>query len=107
MLLYNALMTTPEYRIYLCHGPFCRGETLRTTLINALEQANLTAHCDVRASGCQGRCDDGPNLTIWPGPIRYCRLTHHHVTTIVNAHLGQQHIVEALLHPSSLRTLPE
>jgi hypothetical protein len=41
------------------------------------------------------------------GSIRYCRLTHHHVTTIVSQHLGQQHIVTDLLHPSSLRTLPE
>ena len=99
-------MTTHQFRVYLCHGPFCRGEMLRTALINTIDTAGLTDSCDIRASGCQGRCDDGPNLTIWPGPIRYCHLTIPRIVQIVQQHLGQQTIVSEFLHPTSLRTLP-
>ena len=79
---------------------------LRTALINAITQAGLGDICDIRASGCQSRCDDGPNLTIWPGPIRYCHLTIPRIEQIVHQHLAHHTIVTEFLHPTSLRTLP-
>lgn len=100
-------MSTPSFRLYVCHGPFCRGDMLYRAFSDAITQADLSAQCDVRASGCQGRCDDGPNVTIWPGPIRYCHLSIAHAEHIVQQHLVHHTIVTELLHPSSLRTLPE
>ncbi|MBM4413065.1 MAG: (2Fe-2S) ferredoxin domain-containing protein [Chloroflexi bacterium] len=94
-------MTQPSVRIYLCHGAFCRGESLRATLVKALEQHQLTTTCEIRASGCQSRCDDGPNMTVWPGPIRYCHLNHHRIERIVESHLAHGRIVTEFLHPSS------
>ncbi|MFM2032582.1 MAG: hypothetical protein RLZZ297_1347 [Chloroflexota bacterium] len=99
-------MTASTHRIYLCHGPFCHGETLRATLEAALRCHSLTDTVELRPSGCQSRCDDGPNLTIWPGPFRYCHLTAAHIETIVALHLGQHTVVESLLHPTSLRAFP-
>jgi len=100
-------MNTPSARIYLCHGPFCHGESLRAALEQAIVQAGLADTCEVRPSGCQSRCDDGPNLTIWPGPFRYCHLTHANIRTIVNQHLGNQQIVREYLHPTSLQAFPD
>lgn len=99
-------MTTPDTRIYLCHGPFCHGEALRPALEHALRSHDLTASTEIRASGCQSRCDDGPNLTIWPGPFRYCQLTPARITQIVAQHVGKKTIVTEYLHPSSLRDFP-
>lgn len=64
----------PAYRIYVCHGAFCRGDLIYRSLQQLIAHHQLGQQCELRASGCQNRCDDGPNITIWPGPIR-----HHHV----------------------------
>ena len=103
---YTACMTPEATRVYLCHGPFCHGETLRATLESALRAHGLTDTTDIRASGCQSRCDDGPNLTIWPGPFRYCHLTPARILQIVEHHIGQHELIPAYLHPTSLQVFP-
>lgn len=100
-------MSTTQSRIYLCHGPFCHGESLRATLEHAIQAAGLGDVCEVRASGCQSRCDDGPNMTIWPGPFRYCHLNPAAIRAIVTQHLGRHELVQAHLHPTSLQSFPD
>ena len=100
-------MNTPDARIYLCHGPFCHGESLRHSLEQAIREAGLDASCEIRPSGCQSRCDDGPNLTIWPGPFRYCHLTHANIRTIITHHLVHRQLAAEHLHPSSIQVFPD
>jgi (2Fe-2S) ferredoxin len=77
-------------RFYLCAGPRCTAnqrDAVQKALEAALWDAELDQQVEVRASGCQGRCDFGPNATIWPGPWRYAGLTPSNIRQIVSQHL--------------------
>ncbi len=78
----------PTHRIYICHGAFCRGDALYRALDILLHQRQLTTQCELRASGCQNRCDDGPNMTVWPGPTKYHNVRIQTLTTVLDTHFG-------------------
>ncbi|HNP71976.1 MAG TPA: (2Fe-2S) ferredoxin domain-containing protein [Kouleothrix sp.] len=89
-----------QYRVYVCGGSTCTPKG-RDALLRALEDAlwacQIDGAVDVRVSGCQDRCDYAPNLTIWPGPYHYSRLTPAAVRQIVERHLrGGQPVAELL-----------
>lgn len=89
-----------RFRIYLCAGPHCTihgRAAIERALEAALWDARLTDAVELRASGCQSRCDFAPNLTIWPGPFHYQRLTPETIRRIVAEHLVQGRPVEDLL----------
>lgn len=99
---YNTPMTDEkQYRIYLCGGAHCTGAG-RDALLRALEDelwdTKLDALVEVRVSGCQSRCDDAPNATIWPGPYHYAHLTAERLRRIIAGHLRDGQPVEELLH---------
>jgi (2Fe-2S) ferredoxin len=90
-----------QYRIYVCGGPHCSAAG-REALVRALED-ELWAHrldeiVEVRVSGCQSRCECGPNATLWPGPYHYTRLTPEAVRRIVAQHLRGGVPAAELLH---------
>lgn len=83
-------MEEKKYRVYLCGGPHCtpRGRgALARELDDALWACKLDSDVDVRISGCQNRCNYGPNMTVWPGPVRYSGLTPAAIRRIVAEHL--------------------
>ena len=90
-----------RYRIYLCGGPNCTAAG-RDALLRALEDElwalGLDDKVEVRVSGCQSRCDDAPNATVWPGPWHYARLTPDALRRITAQHLRGGSPVEELLH---------
>ncbi|HMO58857.1 MAG TPA: (2Fe-2S) ferredoxin domain-containing protein [Roseiflexaceae bacterium] len=95
-----------RYRLYLCAGPHCTANgcaTLQRTLDTELWALGLDAEVDVRASGCQSRCEDAPSITIWPGPFHYSQLTTERLRRIITQHLRDGLPVEELLAPSRFR----
>jgi (2Fe-2S) ferredoxin len=96
-----------QFRLYLCHGSQC---TMRGSpaLFRHMEQAvadrNLGAVVDVRAGGCQDHCDHGPNMLIWPGPVRYAHLTPPALLEILVRHIvGGEPVRELLATPAMRR----
>jgi (2Fe-2S) ferredoxin len=90
-----------RFRVYVCGGPHCAAAgqaALRRALEDALWDAGLDAEVEVRTSGCQSRCDAAANLTIWPGPHHYSRLTPAAIARIVAEHLKGGAPAEDLLH---------
>lgn len=90
-----------KYRVYVCGNIHCRAngsEALLRLLEEQIWAAGLDADVDVRVSGCQNRCDFGPNLTVWPGPFRYAHLTPEAIARIVAQHLRDGEPVRELLH---------
>ncbi|GAB4109205.1 MAG: hypothetical protein OHK0022_61710 [Roseiflexaceae bacterium] len=82
--------TEKQCRVYVCGNIHCRAngsERLLRVLEQAVWELGLDASVEVRVSGCQSRCDFGPNLTVWPGPVRYARLTPEAVRRIAEQHL--------------------
>lgn len=95
-----------HYRIYLCGGATCTPKG-REQLLRVLEDQlcawQLTSAVEVRISSCQDRCDYGPNLTIWPGPYHYSRLTPEAIGQIVERHLRHGQPVAELLYGEAAR----
>lgn len=95
---------TKQYRVYLCGGARC-GPHSQPVLLDTLELAlwdhELDDKVELRVSGCQSRCSDGPNLMIYPGPYYYTHLTRAAIEQIVEQHLGQDQPVQTLLDQSA------
>lgn len=86
-----------QCRVYVCGNLHCRANGSER-LLRALEQAvwelALDSIVEVRVSGCQSRCEVGPNLTVWPGPVRYAHLTPEAARRIAEQHLRNGQPVE-------------
>ena len=80
-----------KQRVYVCHGTNCsqRGASMIwSALSSEVQQHGLAERCELIVSGCQGRCEDGPNLNVYPRLIKYSQLTAEKVRRIVAEHLA-------------------
>lgn len=94
-------MTEKRFRIYLCAGMHCtpRGrDALLRVLEDALWNSSIDTEVEIRSSSCLNRCAFGPNMTIWPGPVRYSDLTATKIRQIVAEHLVAGTVVETLVY---------
>ncbi len=74
----------------LCGGATCAPHnlpTLRATLEDALWAVDLLGVVTVQVGSCQGHCDYAPNMLVYPGGVRYARLTATYIQRIVQQHL--------------------
>jgi (2Fe-2S) ferredoxin len=86
-----------RYRVHLCFGPNCtpRGSrALLPVLQEALLREGLTGAVEVIATTCRDRCDYGPSMNVYPGPVFYNELTPEAVEEIVREHLKHGRPVE-------------
>jgi (2Fe-2S) ferredoxin len=86
-----------RYRVHLCFGPNCtpRGSrALLPVLQEALLREGLTGQVEVIAATCRDRCDYGPSMNVYPGPVFYNELTPEAVEEIVHEHLKHGRPVE-------------
>ena len=80
-----------EYRVHLCFGPNCteRGSrALMPVLERAVREAGLSDRVEILATTCRDRCDYGPSLNVYPGPVFYNYLTAEAINEIVAGHLA-------------------
>jgi (2Fe-2S) ferredoxin len=78
------------YRVHLCFGPNCtpRGSrALLPILQNAIFRAGLSLRVEVIATSCRNRCEWGPSLNVYPGPVFYAEVTPEAIEEIVREHL--------------------
>jgi (2Fe-2S) ferredoxin len=79
-------MNERRCRLYLCAAIHCSAAgraAVHRALVQQIAAAGLDDAVELRDSGCQNRCEDAPNLTAWPGPIRYRRLRPADVARLV------------------------
>ena len=89
-----------EYRVHLCFGPNCteRGSrALMSVLERAVQEAGLSGRVEVLATTCRNRCDYGPSLNVYPGPVFYNLLDRTAICEIVQSHLGQGNVADRWL----------
>src|SRR3954467_15705866 len=80
-----------EYRVHLCFGPNCteRGSrSLMPILERAVREAGLADRVEILATTCRNRCDYGPSLNVYPGPVFYNLVDKTAISEIVSKHLG-------------------
>lgn len=96
-----------QYRVHLCFGPNCseRGSRrLMPVLEQAIDAAALGDRVEVLATTCRNRCDDGPSLNVYPGPVFYNRVDEAAVHTIVEQHLERGEIAKDWLYRPRLES---
>ena len=61
---------------------------LMPVLERALHEAGLEGRVEVLATTCRNRCDYGPSLNVYPGPVFYNGLDRKAIHDIVAQHLA-------------------
>ncbi len=80
----------PSNRVHLCFGPNCtpRGSrALLPVLEAAVAAEGIGDRVEIIASTCRDRCDYGPSMNVYPGPVFYNELTPEAIEEIVREHL--------------------
>ena len=96
-----------SYRVHLCFGPNCseRGSrALMQILEGAFAEAGLSGSVEVLATTCRNRCDDGPSLNVYPGPVFYNDIDAEAIRQIVNDHLKGGTVARQWLYRPRLET---
>jgi len=97
--------TEQTYRVHLCFGPNCsaRGSrALLPVLERAIREAGLSGRVEVLATTCRNRCDYGPSLNVYPGPVFYNQIDGAAIREIVAEHLvGGEAARRWLFRPSA------
>lgn len=79
----------PIYRAHLCLGKNCsaRGsQVLLKVLEREVRAAGLADRVEVAATSCRDRCDFGPSMNVYPGPVLYNELDAEAIEEIVTSH---------------------
>jgi NADH-quinone oxidoreductase subunit F len=93
------------YRVHLCFGPNCseRGSrALMPLLERAVRDANLADRVEVLATTCRNRCDYGPSLNVYPGPVFYNFVDDAAIRDIVETHLAGGEVADVWLYRPKL-----
>ena len=84
-------MTEPAYRVHICHGPNCTPRGGAKALIEALEaevrRLGIEDRVEILATSCRNRCELGPSVNVYPGPVCYGHVTPEAITRIADEHL--------------------
>jgi (2Fe-2S) ferredoxin len=57
-------------------------------LEQAVREAGLSGRVEILATTCRNRCDYGPSLNVYPGPVFYNLLDQSAICEIVTSHLS-------------------
>lgn len=66
-------------------------------LEQAVREAGLSDRVEVLATTCRDRCDYGPSLNVYPGPVFYNLLDRSAIREIVESHLSHGKIADRWL----------
>lgn len=71
-------------------------------LEDAVHDAGLDRHVELLATTCRNRCDYGPSLNVYPGPIFYNLIDAAAIGDIVSEHLACGRMVAHWLYQPRL-----
>jgi len=97
--LLKLFRSEPEYRVHICFGPNCtpRGSRdLYPLLMDELLGAGISDRVEVITATCRNRCEFGPSVNVYPGPVFYAGVTEEGIREIVREHLVEGKPVERL-----------
>src|SRR3712207_5678871 len=79
-----------DHRVYVCHNIHCLNRGVRQVwqaLQAEVAQQRLGDECELIVSGCQGRCEEGPNVNVYPNLVKYVEVTPELARRIVREHI--------------------
>ena len=91
--------------IAICSGAGCHGlgngRVIRA-FEEEIEKHGLAGTVDIRATGCHGMCEQGPNVVIYPEEIYYVKVTPEDVPEIVKQTVQGKKVVDRLVYADSV-----
>ncbi len=99
--LFNELgIEVKPYRVHVCLGPNCTPKgspALLRHLEETIWKLGLQDKVEVIGTSCRDRCDDGPSVNVYPGPVLYNHVDPDGLDEIASEHLGEGRIVDRLV----------
>ena len=80
-----------KYRVHVCFGKNCTpngAEAVFKAFQEQLRTRNLTGVVDLMATSCRSRCELGPSVNVYPGPVMYGHMNSGRVKVVVERHLS-------------------
>lgn len=91
--------------VAICSGAGCHalgnGGVIRA-FEEEIEKHGLAGTVDIRATGCHGMCEQGPNVVIYPEEIYYVKVTPEDVPEIVKQTVQGKKVVDRLVYADSV-----
>ena len=91
--------------IAICSGAGCQGlgnGGVIRAFEEEIEKHGLAGTVDIRATGCHGMCEQGPNVVIYPEEIYYVKVTPQDVPEIVKQTVQGKKVVDRLVYADSV-----
>ena len=91
--------------IAICSGAGCHGlgnGGVIRAFEEEIEKHGLAGTVDIRATGCHGMCEQGPNVAIYPEEIYYVKVTPEDVPEIVKQTVQGKKVVDRLVYADSV-----
>ena len=67
-------------------------------LERAVREAGISDRVEILATTCRNRCDYGPSLNVYPGPVFYNGVDREAIEEIVMSHLADDEVAIAWLY---------
>lgn len=99
-----------NYRVHVCLGKNCspRGSRdLLSFLERTVREAGLSDRVEVSATSCRDRCDFGPSMNVYPGPVLYNEIDEAAIEEIVESHFRNGRPVHCYLFRGSTPAAPK
>lgn len=91
--------------IAVCSGAACHGLDnggVIKAFKEEIEKQGLAGTADIRATGCHGMCEQGPNVVIYPEEIYYVKVTPEDVPEIVKQTVQGKNVINRLVYTDSV-----
>ncbi|MEZ4500603.1 MAG: (2Fe-2S) ferredoxin domain-containing protein [Thermomicrobiales bacterium] len=85
------------FRVHVCLGPNCTAKgspALLQHLEESIWRLDLQNAVEVIGTSCRDRCEFGPSVNVYPGPVFYNYIDRNAIDTIVIEHLQHGQIVD-------------
>lgn len=95
----------PAYRVHVCLGPNCSARGSKSLLQALLTARMARPELDIEVLGtsCRDRCDWGPSINVYPGPVFYNGVSEADLIEIIDTHLSGGDPVERCRFESIVR----
>lgn len=80
-----------RYRVHVCFGKNCTpngAEAVFEAFQIELQRAGIEREVELLATSCRSRCELGPSVNVYPGPVTYGRMDSDGARRVVREHLS-------------------